>query len=486
MGAVRRLSLTTKLLLAFWSFPAVAVAGLAAYWLTLPPESRTGDHCLQVTLAVLFLSFLVSIVVIRSVTRRFSRSVRTMIEAAEDIGKGGFERRIDFYPGRELQLLATSMNWMAERIGEHIETITEQKEKLQAVLDGMWDGVMVLDRSGRIQSVNRSLREIVGTTGGMTGCDMSGKRPLEVVGSPELQDLCTKLTGNGGKGQHSLMVDLGDRTWEVNLIRPADSAQGLGLILVFHDISERKRAEAMRRDFASNVSHELRTPLTSVKGYAETLLSDPPPPPETAEKFLRIILKNADHMSKMVNDLLSLSRLEAREQRFEVGPVNPRIALKTALEGVEPLARAKGVTVLDELDLVVDGEVSGPPRVFADQVQLSQVFRNLVENAIKFGPDKTTVFVSARAVGSMAEFQVRDLGPGIPKRDQPRIFERFYSVEKYRSNKYGSTGLGLAICRHIVRNMGGEISVQSPPSGFDTGTAFSFTVPISRGPAENS
>ena len=481
MGSVRRLSLTTKLLLAFWSFPLAALALLGTYWLSLDPTARDAARCAEATAVVLALAFTASIFVIRVLTRSFSRSIRTMIEAAEDIGKGGWERRIDFYPGRELELLASSINWMAERIGEHIETITEQKEKLQAVLDGMWDGVMVLDRSGRIQSVNRSLRGIVSAPDGMTG-----KRPLEVVGSPELQDLCDRIVSNGGKGLHSVMVELHDRTWEVNIIRAADSAQGLGLILVFHDISERKRAEAMRRDFAANVSHELRTPLTSVKGYAETLLSDPPPPPETAEKFLRIVLKNADHMSKMVNDLLSLSRLEAREQRFQVGPVNPRVALKAALEGVESLARAKGVEVRDELDGELEGEKTGPPRVFADQGQLSQVFRNLLENAIKFGPDKGMVHVTVAAREGFAEFQVRDLGPGIPKRDQPRIFERFYSVEKYRSNKYGSTGLGLAICRHIVRNMGGDISVQSPPPGFDTGTAFTFTVPISRGPSDSA
>ncbi len=474
MGFIRRQSLTTKLQLAFWSLPLAALALLSAYWFSLDPLSQTPTHCFQATTVVLGLAFAGGIVAMLVVTRRFGRSVRTMIETAEAIGKGGWEQRIDFYPGRELELLASAINWMAGRIGEHFDTITEQKEKLEAVLDGMWDGVMVLDRSGRIQSVNSSLREIVDQPG-----DVTGKRPLEVVGSPELQDLCDQLVGNGGRGLHSLAVELGERTWEVNVVRPADSAQGLGLILVFHDISERRRAEAMRRDFAANVSHELRTPLTSVKGYAETLLGDPPPPPQTAEKFLRIILKNADHMSKMVNDLLSLSRLEAREQRFEVGPVNPRAALKIALEGVEPMARAKGVEVRDELDGELADRSAGPPKVFADKDQLSQVFRNLVENAVKFGPDKGVVHVTVEVKGSLAEFRVRDLGPGIPKRDQERIFERFYSVEKYRSNKYGSTGLGLAICRHIVRSMGGEIFVQSPPPGFDTGTAVVFTVPVS-------
>jgi two-component system phosphate regulon sensor histidine kinase PhoR len=219
------------------------------------------------------------------------------------------------------------------------------------------------------------------------------------------------------------------------------------------------------------VSHELRTPLTSIKGYTETLLTEGEISSDSADGFLEIILKHSNHMSKMVDDLLQLARLEAREQPPESVSVNAVDGLNSAWKACASLAGEKEMKLVNLLP-------EEPVLVRADGEQLEQVFRNLLENAIKYSPPGGRVTVSSDLQHGLATFQVRDEGPGIPIQDQTRIFERFYRVEKDRTNYKGSTGLGLAICRHIIQNHGGKIWLESPPQGKPTGSAFFFTLPL--------
>jgi two-component system phosphate regulon sensor histidine kinase PhoR len=261
--------------------------------------------------------------------------------------------------------------------------------------------------------------------------------------------------------------------FEVNIVQLGCQEEGIGAIVVFHDISELKRLEKVRRDFVANVSHELRTPLTSIKGYAETILTEGSEDSESAREFLEIILKHSNHMSNMVDDLLQLARLEAREQSIEFKSVNAVDALNSAWLDCSSLAGERSIN-LENL-LPEEGVL-----VRADSEQLEQVFRNLLENAVKYGPLGGTVTIACDFDPVMATFQVTDQGPGIPIQDQPRIFERFYQVEKDRANHNDSTGLGLAICRHIIQNHGGRIWVESPPQGETRGSAFFFTLPLVR------
>jgi two-component system phosphate regulon sensor histidine kinase PhoR len=241
--------------------------------------------------------------------------------------------------------------------------------------------------------------------------------------------------------------------------------------VVFHDISELKRLEKVRRDFVANVSHELRTPLTSIKGYAETLLAEEEGVRGDGRSFLEIILKHANHMSKMVDDLLQLARLEARHETLEPGAVDAAEALQSAWKECAALAAAQNVHLEN---LLLEEGVT----VRADSDQLAQVFRNLLENGIKHSPPGGSVRVSCTLGSETATFQVYDEGTGIPLQAQERIFERFYRVEKNRSDHTGSTGLGLAICRHIIQNHGGRIWVESPPPEANKGSAFFFTLPL--------
>jgi two-component system phosphate regulon sensor histidine kinase PhoR len=259
--------------------------------------------------------------------------------------------------------------------------------------------------------------------------------------------------------------------FDVNIVQLRDQDVGIGALVVFHDISELKRLEKVRQDFVANVSHELRTPLTSIKGYAETLLAEGDESSDSNRDFLQIILKHANHMSSMVDDLLQLARLEARQKLPEPVAVDATAILNSAWKACVALAEEKEVRLENFLP-----EEGVPVR--ADSEQLEQVFRNLIENAIKYGKSGGTVSVLCDVGPEMATFQVLDDGPGIPMQYQARIFERFFRAERDRPNHEGSTGLGLAICRHIIQYHGGKIWLESPPRGKTEGSAFFFTLPI--------
>lgn len=401
-------------------------------------------------------------------TRQLRRSIAPLMHAAELLGKGDFSQRIRTISSHELSPLADSFNRMAELTQTHIHSIIAQKQQLEAILNGMQEGLMLLDSRGKIQAVNQALRRMAPSV-----ARIEGRRPLEVIMSLELQEACERiLQDDTDSGEpHNLQISLEwERAYDVNIVRVQDRQEGLGAIVVLHDISELKRLERVRKDFVSNVSHELRTPLSSVKGYAETLLSGGEQDPETTHSFLQVIVRNADHMTTIVNDLLELARLEAKQEPTKISAVGPSDALNAAWKLCAPLAQDKKVRL--EHDFPTDGL-----KVRADFDQLVQVFRNLLENAIRYNPPGEPVAVSQQLTGDMVTFSVRDRGPGIPRQEQHRIFERFYRIEKHRNKASGSTGLGLAICRHIIRNHGGRIWVESFAGGERKGSTFSFTLP---------
>jgi two-component system phosphate regulon sensor histidine kinase PhoR len=293
-----------------------------------------------------------------------------------------------------------------------------------------------------------------------------------VIRSAELQQACDEvLAGTAAEtGTRSLEITPGlGQAFGVNLVRFHHQPGEVGAIVVFHDISELKRLEKVRQEFVANVSHELRTPLTSIRGYAETLLAEMSPGPTAS--FIQIILKNALHMSKMVDDLLQLARLDSRRQPEALRTIDAAEALSAAWKVCDHQANAKNVRLENLLPKAGCG-------VKASFDELVQVFRNILENAIRYSPADSSITVSVERDKDTATFVVADDGPGIPLHAQERIFERFYRVEKDRGDASGSTGLGLAICRHIIRNHGGAIWVESPPAGKSKGSAFMFTLAL--------
>lgn len=421
------------------------------------------DHLYPKLWAVLALTLGVTGGISYVLSRRFEEPIQKIVEAAQAIGKGEYQRRIHIDASPEFNRLAKAINEMASRIGDDVQRLTFQKSQLETILDSMKEGVMVLDRDGRIRVTNRSLMLLQ-----RDPKPQAGKRPLEVFLSPELQKACDEVLLE--KEQERLEIEMeGNRFYDINLVRiPGPGTPG-GAVVVFHDITDIKRLERVRRDFVANVSHELRTPLTSIKGYAETLLESPCAESEETRSFLQTILKNANHMSRMVNDLLQLTRLEVRGLDAPLGVVDAAKALESAWETCALLAQKQGIGLQSDF---AGKEVP----VYAVRDSLVQVFQNLLNNAIRYSPAGSSVRVSVREEGDMAVFQVEDEGPGIPVEHQSRIFERFYRVDKQRGDGTGGTGLGLAICRHIVRNLGGRIWVESPPQGKEHGSAFCFSL----------
>lgn len=426
-------------------------------------------------------------------------SLAQMVSVVEAISLGNFQRRLRRIPGKEFAPLAEAVNRMAENIEDHVRTAAEQTAQLESILETMSDGVLVLGPHGRIRRCNRALaREFPAAASAL------GAQVVEVIPSPQLQAAVdaamAPCTAPGQKDaaasqaeahaegethatsdeasvcrqQHYLQLELSSgQVMSVCISRPTGlehlGQTGIGAVAVFHDITELMRLERVRRDFVANVSHELRTPLTAIQGYAETLISLDASP--ECRRFGEIILKHGVSLSRMVDDLLTLARLEGKTGSLELSPVDPREAVSQAVGMCrEALERRKCSVVVD---------IPETCRVRASLPHLAQVFRNLIENAGRYAPEGSSVRITAREIGPDVVIRVVDDGPGIPKADLERVFERFYQVERHRGQ--ATTGLGLAICKHIVERHGGRIRAESPTQ--DGSTALVFTISSVHGAA---
>lgn len=435
------------------------------------PQSQTRktlDRLYGGTGWVYALSIVLAFGLISLTSRQVSRAIASVAQAAAGIGQGEPGKRIRFSPSTELTPLVVAFNNMLERIESNMQTIVKQKMESEAVLNGMRAGVIVLDGNGRILRGNYAAQEIFPGL-----ATFAGRKPMELSLLQDLQDACDTALGKRRQGDFSqvaVVVSLaGSKSFDVSIV-PIKGDADLGVIMVFHDITEIKRVEQIRRDFVANVSHELRTPLTSIKGYAETLVGIEKYEPEQTRSFLEVILRNANHMNTMLDELLQLSRLEHGKLRVDLVSVDPSSALYSAWKSCHPLS--KNIMFVNELD-------ASTPAVRANFEQLVQVFRNVLENAVKYVPDETAVIrVHAHPEGRELVVSIEDNGAGIPAGDQSRIFERFYRVEKDRNSSIEGTGLGLAICRHILANHGGRITVQSPVPETGTGSRFIITLPL--------
>lgn len=424
-------------------------------------ETRLNTYArrfMGVVALIFVLTFLVSIVL----SRRLRSPVNRVIDQVRAIGAGDYSHRYIFNSGQEFYQLSGAVNDMADRISQQMEIITRQKQELEAILANMREGVMLLDREGRIQTINHTLENI-------GGCHLAciGKKPMEVFLSTEVQAACDRIIAGIPEMSLTLTLD-GDSHFEVYLVRVPEG----GALVVFNNISERKRLEKIRQDFVANVSHELKTPLTSIKGYVETLVTGGFSLPEDVRSFLQTILKNTNLMSNIVNDLLELTRLQEKPPSENLLTVNATRCFQTAWENSVSLAAEKQIVLENRLKSVLP--------VRADENALVRVFGNLIQNALRYTPDSKTIIVYSEEKQEETLFAIRDQGPGIAPKHQTRIFERFYRVDRERSRQSGGTGLGLAICRNAVTGMGGRIWVQSPPADATTGSVFFFTLPRSQ------
>jgi two-component system phosphate regulon sensor histidine kinase PhoR len=331
----------------------------------------------------------------------------------------------------------------------------QDQRQLETLLNSMQDAVIAVDAEGRVQWANQGMLDLTQR--------VRLQAPLvETVRDPELlravKEAVDTRTVRGGRA----IAIVSGKTFDVTAAPLPDG----GAVAVLRDLTERELLEKTRRDFIANVSHELRTPLTNIQGYSETLL-DTLSPDSPQREFLEIIRKNAARMGRLTEDLLALARVESGEKRFELETVIPDDLLRDAAQNFAETAGGR------DLKLEVKDEASRP--VLADRDAIHHVFGNLLENALKYGGSGTRVILGARPVEDAVEFYVQDFGPGIPSEHLPRLFERFYRVDKARSRESGGTGLGLSIAKHIVLAHGGSIRAESE---LNHGATFLFTLPI--------
>jgi len=340
-----------------------------------------------------------------------------------------------------------------------------QTKRTVALFDRMVEGIIVIGTNGRIRFANRAAGELFGFVP-----PALDRTVLEATRHHEVAALVGRLATEPEVLNHELRLDglPATRHLQVNALA-LRSVTGVpdGAIVVFHDLTRLRQLEAVRQDFVANVSHELRTPLSLVKSAAETLIDGGRFDPVITTRFLEIIDKHASRLTLLIDDLLLLARLDSGRIELSVQPLPLRGAVQEALDDAALIARARGVTLVNE---VPAGMVAR-----ADPERLRQVFANLIDNAIKYGRSEGRVEVAGRAlVDGRIEMRVRDDGPGIPADAVERIFERFYRVDKARSREQGGTGLGLAIVKNVVQAHGGEVRVESAPGA---GTAFIITLP---------
>jgi len=397
------------------------------------------------------------------VARGPARRLEAMARAASDFAGGRTAVRAEAGGDDEVAVLARSLNRMADELQERLVLLERERSQLRTVLEGMVEGVVLTDPTGRILLANDAFRRIFNAQ-----LPVEGRRPLETARVPALQEAIeSALEADEPVTREIALGGAQDKVIQASLASIRESGETVGAVAVFHDVSELKRLERVRREFVANVSHELRTPLTAIKGYAETLRDGGLRDPETAAEFVRVIHRHAERLRALIEDLLDLAAVEQGEARIDLAPV----ALRDVATQAEAVARPAAAGKRHTLTLDVPGDL---PRVLADRDRLGQVLINLLDNAVKFTPEGGRIEVSARPSSGRVVVSVKDNGVGIPPEDIGRIFERFYRVGRSRDRREGGTGLGLAIAKHLTQAMGGTIEVESRPG---SGTTFRVSLP---------
>jgi two-component system phosphate regulon sensor histidine kinase PhoR len=410
-------------------------------------------------LSSLLLAALVAAGVSIVAAHRVSAVIRSLTEAAAKMAAGDFRVRTRPEGSDELAELGRALDLLAVNLSAAIGALRKERDLLGGIVSAMHEGLLVLDGAGRIAMVNPALRKML-----LLGSDAVGKYPLEVIRHPDFAALLDQCKRSGEP--IPVEIELVGPKPTYLLLHAVRIAETGGLLVVFVDVTEIRRLERVRTDFVANVSHELRTPITAIRGYAETLQSGALSDPEVATNMVEIIFRQSERLSRLVEDLLELSRLEGKELKLSEQPVLLQEAASRAADAVRPRAESKGIRM----------EIRVPPdlRARGDERAVEQVLLNLLDNAIKYMPHSGEVRIAARARDGRCEIEVRDNGIGIEAKHLARLFERFYRVDKGRSRDMGGTGLGLAIVKHLVAAMKGEIGVESEPG---VGSTFTVILP---------
>ena len=410
-----------------------------------------------------------------AISKKISQPVEQMTEVAKHFASGELNLKLPISNTMELADLANSLNEMARQLNARIDTITEERSQIQAILSSMIEGILAVDSTGHIVSINNAAANLLN----INASKSQGLSIEEAIRNPQLQEYIKNTLENKKPTKTDYFI-LNDGGHSLQLLGSAltdNIGNNSGAVLVLHDITRTRQLEEIRRDFVANVSHELKTPITSIKGFVETLLDGAVNEPEQARRFLEIIAKHSDRLNAIIEDLLSLSRLEEDSEKrrlsFEETKIKPTLA--SAIE----LSKLKADQKYIRVELICDEEITAK----INSPLIEQAVLNLIDNAIKYSQENSKILVSAQKKKNEILIMVTDQGCGIGKEHLDRIFERFYVVDKGRSRKLGGTGLGLSIVKHIAQVHGGHVAVNSE---LGKGCTFTIYLPLNRLEQKNS
>ncbi|HEY5536700.1 MAG TPA: ATP-binding protein [Ignavibacteria bacterium] len=400
------------------------------------------------------------------ISRMKSKPILEMQNAAERFARGNFSEMI--YPPKnpELRILAGSLNDMAKQLDEKINIIGEQKKLQLAVLESMKEGVLAVDYDEKILLMNKTAGIILT----IDETNSIGRTLQETIRIPNIQKFVKALMQSGGIEETEFEIKREtDKTLQLKGAYLTDNEnKNIGVVILINDITGLRYLDTLKREFVANVSHELKTPITAIKGFVETLRDGAINQPQNAKRFLDIVYKHSERLNAIVEDLLSLSRLEEKSFEIEFESIKIRSLLKTAVDNYEFKSKEK----LIEIDLDCEENLSAK----INNQLIVQAVENLIDNAIKYSDIKTHIMISAFKDENKLIIKVQDEGCGIPEENFPRLFERFYRIDKSRSRDEGGTGLGLSIVKHIAQVHKGSVEVESEPG---KGSTFTIILPVS-------
>lgn len=453
IGSSRRVSKTIGVELLYVAVPLPGGAVRMAYPLSAIREAnrQVTIDLIEASLAAAVLALLLAFIATQSIGRRLLR----ITDFAERVAAGDLSARIQEESSDEIAHVASALDKTARKLEEGFRAVENSRQTLETLLNSMQEAVIAVSHDEHVLWANQRMERLL-PSGVRLGAPL-----VQSVRDPEILASVNKAVTTRDVTMARAAKIFSGRIFDVT----AAPMPGGGAVAVLHDQTDIERVEKTRRDFIANVSHELRTPLTSVQGYAETLL-DSRSLPDNLREFVEVIRKNAMRMSRLTEDLLVLARVESGEQNFNFQVAMPQELLEDAVQTFQEIAAGRG------LQLSMMNTASSA--VWVDRYAIHQVFANLIDNALKYGDQGGKVLVGACDTEEGVQFYVRDFGGGIPSEHLPRLFERFYRVDKARSRESGGTGLGLAIAKHVVRAHSGNIRAESE---LNHGSTFYFTLP---------
>ncbi|HKT78618.1 MAG TPA: ATP-binding protein [Vicinamibacterales bacterium] len=402
---------------------------------------------LTATLAALGLALVIGAAIAYSFSNRIAHRVEAIAGVAERYRRGDLMPSGLDFGDDELGIVARALDESIQELGRRLGELARDRGRMEAILTGMVEGVLVVDPQGRVQLANEAARQMLRLD------DMPNPHYLELVRHPAIAE----LIGEALAGRTAEPMQLSPPRDASRTIMARSAPTAYGAVMVLHDITELKRADQIRRDFVANVSHELRTPLTAIRGYVEALTEGDVSAEET-RRFLAIILRHSLQMERLVKDLLRLARLDAGQEALDVVPCETQSFIQSVVADVQPSLTSRDQTV--KIDVQPGAELA-----LIDPSKLHDALRNLVANASTYAPAGSTIAITAAVSGTILRMTVADEGPGIPEEDLSRVFERFYRVDKSRGRDPGGTGLGLAIVKHLVELHGGSVRAANVPTG---------------------